>query len=217
MKARRLLFWLVAIANVVVMVLYIRSLEGNVVAIHYGIDGQADRFGSKWALTFLGGFPPLLLALYELYRKLTVKNQRIMANRHNEDRAVPMIAMAFVPLSWILATAHGETLGNTTVALLAVCLGVLMVFLSNRMGKISPNRTYGIKLPWTLKDDEVWRATHRISAYYGVCGGCIMVAAGLLSLRFGFICAISGIIVGVLAVVMLPTIYAYRMYHRIHG
>lgn len=84
--------------------------------------------------------------------------------------------------------------------------------IGNYLPKCRPNRTVGIRIPWTLGSEENWIATHRFAGKVWVIGGLIMVLAALLP-------EVPGIIVTILAAAalsILPIAYSYR-YHRIHG
>ncbi len=216
MRNRRWIFWVVALLNIAAQIVYVAVfVKQDVVAVHYGLDGQANRWGSKWELAALSLLPLLMLALYELYRKLA-KNPRNLKNRKYEDVYIPLIAMMFIPIGWLMTTIRGERLAGGDIGWLGVFMGIMMVVISNIMGKISPNRYFGYRLPWTLKDDEVWIATHRRAGYWGVAGGITMILSGLLALRFGYGFAIAGLILGIVVMTAPPAVFAYRMYHERH-
>jgi len=45
--------------------------------------------------------------------------------------------------------------------LLPIGVGLLFAFLGNYLTRIEPNWFIGIRTPWTLSSDAVWRKTHR--------------------------------------------------------
>jgi uncharacterized membrane protein len=55
------------------------------------------------------------------------------------------------------------------------CVAVLLIVLGNYMGKLRRNWFFGIRLPWTLSDEDNWNKTHRL-------GGKLFVASGIISL-----------------------------------
>ena len=57
--------------------------------------------------------------------------------------------------------------------------GLLAVFLvmGNFMGNLQPNRFVGCRTPWTLRDDDTWRATHRTTGRLMVFGALALLAA----------------------------------------
>lgn len=83
-------------------------------------------------------------------------------------------------------------LGNVSEEWLAVALvSVVMVVLGNLAPKIPFNRYTGLRLPWTVRDEDTWRLAHRILGYisfplvflYGallLCGVEIGTATGIV-------------------------------------
>mgnify|MGYP000573868704 FL=1 len=57
----------------------------------------------------------------------------------------------------------GVTKENLLMAILYVGMGLLFVIVGNYLPKVKPNRTIGIRVVWTLQDEENWNATHRFS------------------------------------------------------
>lgn len=52
---------------------------------------------------------------------------------------------------------------------------LLFLVMGNELGKLRPNYTIGIRVPWTLACPAIWRKTHRL-------GGRLMVVLGLVLL-----------------------------------
>jgi uncharacterized membrane protein len=74
--------------------------------------------------------------------------------------------------------------GQLEPVALVISIGVplLLTVLGNGMGKLRPNHTVGVRLPWTLKSVTVWNRTHRF-------GGKLLVGIGVSLLCmdvFGF-------------------------------
>ena len=94
---------------------------------------------------------------------------------------------------------------------LAVLLAAFLLVLGNFMGRLRPNWFIGIRTPWTLSSDEVWRRTHRLAAR-------LMVALGLLLLPVAVIvpgrAAFAASLVGLLAAGLLPAAWSYVYWRR---
>jgi uncharacterized membrane protein len=58
-------------------------------------------------------------------------------------------------------------------------LGLLFVLLGNVIGKVRRNFWLGVRTPWTLANERVWYATHRLAAKTMVAGGLLTLAAAL--------------------------------------
>ena len=92
----------------------------------------------------------------------------------------------------------------------AVLLGVAFIVIGNYMPKSKRNRTFGIKIKWTMANDDNWTATHRF-------GGKIMVIGGVLTLLAAFlpIAVVIAFLIAELAVMVIaPTVYSYRFYKK---
>jgi uncharacterized membrane protein len=61
--------------------------------------------------------------------------------------------------------------------LIVALAGVLVALLGNYLGRVEPNWFFGIRTPWTLESDVVWRRTHRTM-------GRVLFVAGLLLIGF---------------------------------
>jgi uncharacterized membrane protein len=59
-------------------------------------------------------------------------------------------------------------------------LGLLLVGLGNYLPRVRSNWWIGIRTPWTLDSERVWRDTHRLGGRLFVAGGLVMVASMLL-------------------------------------
>jgi uncharacterized membrane protein len=82
------------------------------------------------------------------------------------------------------------------------------------MYNIKPNYFAGIRLPWTLDNDENWRRTHLL-------GGKLMFGGGLL---IAVICLFASfylsiiILFAILSLIILITcIYSYNLYKKLNG
>ena len=77
------------------------------------------------------------------------------------------------------------------------------------MPKCKQNYTIGIKLPWTLHDEENWDRTHKFAGTVWVIGGCVMLVAGLFEVMWVFLVAIAVIAVA-------PMVYSFVDYKKNH-
>ena len=212
MKSKRWIFWLLAAANLAALCAFVSHLP-DLVPTHFNVMGEADRWGSKWWMTPLGLLPILLLIGYEIYRKMGIN----LENRRYEDWVIPAISLMFAGISWIFALLSSGMPPTTLFAYIPILLGALMVCMSNIMGKIHPNRHFGLRIWWTLNDETVWRATHRAAGYWGVAGGACMIIIGLISLGRSAVLAFIGVMAGVALTILPPTFYAYKLYHKRHA
>lgn len=149
---------------------------------HWNINGQIDGWMPKAYSVFL---LPCLLALGQLVLSFVTFAD---PKRRNIHRKPLLVVLWIIPvLSFFLNSAvYLIALGVRcdVPALILTLIGVLFIFIGNYLPKLRQNYTVGIKLPWTLADEDNWARTHRL-------GGKLFVACGLLTL---VIAAISGLI-----------------------
>lgn len=83
-------------------------------------------------------------------------------------------------------------------------LAVVFLLGGNYLPKCRPNYTMGLKLPWTLADEENWNKTHRLA-------GPIWMFCGIATLACTFLPAVAAMCVmlgAVLAATLVPTAYS---------
>ena len=92
----------------------------------------------------------------------------------------------------------------------ALLLGIGLIVIGNYMPKAKRNRTFGIKLRWTVSNDDNWVATHRLGGKVFAIAGALVLACGFLPANLFFI----ALIVILAAVVIVPTVYSYCFYKK---
>lgn len=176
---------------------------------HWGIDGKADNWGGKAFTVF--GFPLILLAVHWLCLFITSLDPK---NRNRNQKSIRLVFWIFPVISfYISAMMYSVTLGygmNLQMAFLLVPLGLLFLIMGNFMPKFQQNYTMGIKIRWTLANEENWNQTHRFAGKCWAVGGLLLTGCIFLP---GSIC-IAVIILTVCWMVFAPMLYSYRIYRK---
>ena len=63
-------------------------------------------------------------------------------------------------------------------------LGCLFVVIGNFLPKCRQSYTLGIKLPWTLNDEDNWNRTHRFAGRLWTVGGLLVIVTAFLGNEF---------------------------------
>ena len=154
----------------------------------------------------------LALGLYLLMLLL----QLIDPRRDNYTRfagAYRLIRWGLVILMGALYTVTvGVALGyNLNVSLFVKgSIALLLTLIGNIMGQVKFNYFVGIKTPWTLASEEVWRRTHRLASWLWVVGGLICFAlAPVQSLWSTY--AFFGCVT---AMVLVPVVFSYVVFRK---
>ena len=92
---------------------------------------------------------------------------------------VTAITLFLIILSWgsVLAV-KGFDIDISQVTIIAI--GILMLLMGNYLPQIRSNYTFGIKTPWTIENEWVWRKTHQAGGIVFCVIGIVMIAAAFL-------------------------------------
>ena len=138
------------------------------------------------------------------------------ANRDREQspKALGLVVWVLPALSLLLGAMGlllegGAGDGYTVMALTTLFMGLLFAAIGNYMPKMRQNGAMGIRVKWTLENEQNWNATHRWAGKLWVAGGLALMACALVPSAL-VMAVLWVLILGVLA--GLPTWYSYRFY-----
>ena len=173
------------------------------VPIRFGPDGQPVAFGPKAMLWLLPCVGPLLMAvIYSFVLPDATFTQRPRKLWWMVLLTTGLLSVLMVYIIW--GTRRGEL---ASLHLMFLLLGAFFAVIGNFMPVIPPNKYIGIRLPITLRDEEVWWRVHRFSGPLWVAGGIFIMLASLFVPGPTMIYVLLGT-VSILSVV--PMVYAYR-------
>ena len=174
-------------------------------ATHFGSNGEPDGWSSKTFAVI--GLPVLLVAVHLACFFITFadpKKQRI------DPKLFKLILWLCPVISWFgcgstYAYALNMELNTTNIAM--VLLGVLFIVIGNYLPKARQNYTVGIKLPWTLDDEENWNRTHRLAGKLWMVCGLLFVIVSFFGLGTSWIAMLLAAIM-----ILVPTGYSFLYY-----
>lgn len=172
---------------------------------HWNIDGEVDGWSSKAFVVF--ALPAFLLALH--WTCVFASSADPKSKDYHPKMLLlvlwicPVIGLLMESL--VYATALGYDLSVEIIMPLLV--GLMFLIVGNLLPKCRQSYTMGIKLPWTLNDEENWNKTHRFGGKVWVIGGAVTMATAFLGSFW--------VLLGVLAVMAIaPTVYSYLHYRK---
>lgn len=148
-------------------------------ATHWGVNGEADGWSSRPVAVF--GMPLFLLAIHWLGVWLTGQDKR---NHRQNEKVLQLMfwiapAISLFGIGSTYASALGQTLPIDRLALLL--FGIVFAIVGNYLPKCRQNYTIGIKIVWTLSDEENWNATHRLAGKLWMIGGLLLMLCAFLT------------------------------------
>jgi uncharacterized membrane protein len=199
---------LIVIAAVAVALIYGRLPEQ--VPTHWNFRGEVDDYGPRFPFAFLG--PLMSAGLWILLPVL----RRVDPRRRNYERFDDTFWLLLNVLTIGMLYLHGLTLAvalgydvNVSRGML-FGLGLLFAGLGNYLPRLRSNWWMGIRTPWTLESEEVWRRTHRLGGRTFVMGGLLCMLAAMLPWRVAPWLAMAGLILAGL----VPVIYSYVIWRQ---
>ncbi|MBI3081461.1 MAG: SdpI family protein, partial [Gemmatimonadetes bacterium] len=135
------------------------------VAIHWSLSGQPDGYGSKLLAAVL--LPLMILAMRGLLSVLP----RIDPKGENYPKFASTYWLIFNGVIVFFGVIHLAVLAYGLGApvrmdrVVAAGVGVLLIVIGNYITRVEPNWFIGIRTPWTLSSDRVWRRTHRVGGW----------------------------------------------------
>ncbi|MBR6620672.1 MAG: SdpI family protein [Clostridia bacterium] len=175
------------------------------IPIHWNINGEADGFAGKTAAVIL--LPAFMLAIQWVCMFATGLDPK---NKDIDGKPLTLVLWICPVLSLVLGSIiYAAALGHSVDVkiIMPLIFGAMFVIIGNYMPKCKQNYSLGIKLPWTLNDEENWNKTHRFAGFLWVAGGIVILATSFL----GSFVIFMGI---TLLMVIVPTVYSYRIYKK---
>jgi uncharacterized membrane protein len=173
-------FGLVIAAVAVAVSLWAYPQLPPTVATHWNVRGVADGFSSR--LVAVSIMPLVIIVMTALFNVLPKLDPR-RANYTKFIGTYWLIANAVILFilighGMIVATGLGYPvkIGRT----MPIGVGLLFIVLGNYLTRVEPNWFVGIRTPWTLSSDTVWRKTHRTGGWLMVLGGLVIVTCAFL-------------------------------------
>ena len=165
------------------------------IPIRWDINWQVRDWTDKKVIFLLGLFPIILLLLISFLPKKDRKKET-MKQRKAYGIVAMTIVLFLIVLVWITIAAALEIEFKMQLILPSI-LGVLLIIFGNYMPIIRSNYYFGIRNPWTLSNEKVWRKTHRVGGYVFAIIGVVMIIASFAFKdggKFSFVVLIAGLI-----------------------
>lgn len=184
----------------------------NQVPIHFGVDGTVDEYATKGIAVVTG--MAILIGTY-LLMTIALKIDPKQENIKKSKKTIGIINNAVLALLFavnmvMIMSAMGMKISNHIIF---VAVGILFVIIGNYLQQCKPNYFIGIKNPWTLSDENVWKKTHRLgSKLFVLAGLCMMISVILPNMYQMYV-----IVGSVLAMILITTLYSYIVFKKINN
>jgi uncharacterized membrane protein len=212
-KLLKVVIWPVVLAPLIYLAVVGNDLPERL-PVHFNLKGEADRYGGKTEFFLTSAGMTVLAILIYLFLPLIYKIDPKRTAGENKLR-LPRLAFTiafFISLLNCFMINSAET-GNTKIngSLFAAGMGLLWCLLGNYMYNIKSNYFIGIRLPWTLHDENNWKQTHRLAGKLWFGGGLLIILTAFVLPQTIIIYLLISI---TLLIILIPVIYSYSYFRK---
>lgn len=177
-------------------------------ATHWGSDGKPDRFSGRSFAIF--GTPLILLVAHWICVFFTARDPK---NKDQSNKVFGMV-LWIMPITSLMTSGlvYAVALGTeiSIDIMVRILLALMFIIMGNYMPKCKQNHTIGVKVTWTLRNEENWNKTHRFTGRLWVIGGGFLLATTLVPLE-NFM---NVYLATILILSFVPMIYSYAYYRK---
>jgi uncharacterized membrane protein len=146
--------------------------------VHWNLAGQPDRYGGKFeGLLLLPLVALVVQVLFEVLPRIDPHRARYgeFSFAYGVIRLGVLLVLAVTYAAILLWTAGVPV---EIAPLIGGMTGALFIAIGLVIDQVRPNWFVGIRTPWTLSNERVWRETHRAGRWVFILMGVGLVLAG---------------------------------------
>jgi uncharacterized membrane protein len=180
------------------------------VVTHWNAAGQPDGTMAKLpGLLAIPAIAAVTVGLLAVVPRIDPLRENLAAFRRHYDWFVVLLA-GFLAYVHALAVAYNLGYPVDPGRLVLPAVGLLFLYVGVLLEEAERNWFVGIRTPWTLSSDEVWRRTHDLGATLFKVAG-LVALLGVLVPEYAF-----WLLVGpAVAVAVMTTVYSFVVYRRV--
>ena len=178
------------------------------IPMHFNAAGEVDGWASKAVAVF--AMPLVLVAVQWL---CAVGSFKMDPKAQNLNEKVMGLVLWFIPVMSVLmhVLVYGTALGKemNVQVVIPLLMGLLFIAIGNWLPKCKQTYTLGIRLPWTLNDEDNWNRTHRFAGPVWVVCGVIVAAGALVGGAFLWV-----MLAALVVMIAAPVVYSYMLFRK---
>jgi len=206
---KELVLWIILIIPYVYLAMVWSELP-QTVPTHFDLRGNPNDWSDKSSLLILPGAIGLLV--YGLmYFGPRLDPKRKIGQMGDKYYALRLIMTTFISALMIFVMVTAK-MGVINPGALLALLGAFFAVMGNYFQTVRPNYFIGIRTPWTLENEVVWKKTHTLSGRVWMAGGLLIIIAALLIHQTTGQFIVFASLMSLMVIV--PVLYSYIIYKR---
>lgn len=205
------IFWILILLPFVYLLTIWKTLP-ELVPTHFDLLGNPNGWSDKNGLILLiGGMGIGTYILMLLIPKFDPKKKiEQMGDKYYSLRLLLTIFMSLLSI-YILYAGNGSKINPN---LLIALIGALYAIFGNYFQTLKPNYFIGIRTPWTLENEQIWKKTHRLAGRLWIAGGLLTIIISFLINSNLVLVIFFGIITTI--IVLVPLVFSYTEFQKTH-
>ncbi|ENQ3107165.1 Uncharacterized membrane protein [Bacillus sp. 491mf] len=184
------------------------------VPVHWGADDKVNNYASKqFSMIFDIGIMIFLYVVFTLVPRIDPKKDNYEKFRKSVtimSNAILFVLFVMNMSALLVGLGYDIPIGSVG----GMIVGLLFLIIGNYLPQCKPNYFIGIRTPWTLSNEEVWRKTHRFSGKVFIVLGIMMCGSIFAPVTWRTYIILTAVLGGVV-VTMLYSYFAYKKEMRV--
>lgn len=179
------------------------------VPISWDFEGNVNQYGSKnTAPIYVVLMPVLIYALLAIAPIIDPKKRLSqMGSKYYKLKAVISFFMVLLSTIFLYQIQSKDTGFNSS--LIFIIIGLLISLLGNYFKTIKPNYFIGIRTPWTLESESIWKEVHATAGIIWFITGIIIIMLSLI-ITPKYLQYVMGAII--LIITLVPVIQSFILF-----
>jgi uncharacterized membrane protein len=206
---KHLFFILVILSSIVFWLVNFNSLPSQI-PIHWVPGGEPDGFSSKLGAFFIfNGFFIFMYLMMLFLPKIDPRKEKYKDFTKAYNMIITTIVLIFFFFN--IATVLSCLGYNVPIGKMhTIVIGLLFIVIGNYLPQVKSNYFIGLRIPWTLSNEDNWTKTHRLSGKLFFVAGIVIFVSTFLPAYLS-----SEIIMPMIVIaVIVPIAYSYFMFKK---
>lgn len=187
-------------------------LMPETVPIRWTFDFKVDEYGSRYMYFIFALLPLLTYYGMQVTKAVDPRKKKIQLREKTYDVFRIILSSFFILIGGFFTYLVFYPTGNLRFMVFFI-FGLLFVLTGNYMPKLPQSYFLGIRTPWTLANEYVWRRSHQVSGYVYMVAGVLLIAIGLFDFKHAYI----DFMIVILGCVIIPFIHSYLVYRKVES
>jgi uncharacterized membrane protein len=204
---KELILWIIILIPFIYLAMIWKNLPEQI-ATHFDLGGNPNGWTDRSDMPILIGALGIGTYLLMLFIPFFDPKKKIeqMGGKYYSLRLTMTVFMSVLSFYLLYVGNKGEIDPNFLIAI----IGAFYVVLGNYLQTVKPNYFIGIRTPWTLENEDIWKKTHRIGGKLWLAGGLLIVIVAFVIKNNTILSITFGVVTGIVAII--PVVYSFILF-----